>query len=423
MWVAMVAIIAAGVVWVVINDDVRVGIGDWLSVQLGATPTPAPIVALVPDTPTPTPIPTPDVPAATPVPTSTPLPTPEPTASHTPTPTPTPTPEPTVITREYSLDELDVMLIQSDDAAYIVDFTVSVMNVGARPGSHSIELLMAVDGGSAEMVAVISGLTTGEAESFVFSRDFPPGRYSVTMMAGDARSDVSMELAEGTLTLLDVSTPSVVASSGQAETKTATTAQLHAARQRPTVTPTPIPTVRLTLDASTSLVGYWSDGTADVEVTVTLRNGGMLPLDGARDITATCVSEDDELRDCRKHLTLSMPDGFAPASDSFTLRLPVGATTLNVNYGESEPLILEIEVPERILGIDRDLWDCYADRPPGGVVIDGEVFAGCGGWGTPTVEKWLNDVPVKVWATGHPDYIAVLETILTELTPPIEPGV
>ena len=414
---AVVAILAAGVVWALVNDDVRYGIGDWLIVQLGATPTPAAIVALVSDTPTPTPIPTPDVPTATPVPTSTPSPTPEPTASPTPTPTPTHTPEPTAITREYSLDELDVKLIQSDDSTYTVDFSLSVMNVGARPGRQSIELLMAVDGGSAEMVAVISGLTLGEAELFVFSRDFPPGRYSVTMMAGDARSEVSIELSNGTLTLLDVSTPSVVASSGQAETKTATTAQVHTAKQPPAATHTPIPVVSLTLDASTSLVGHWSDGTADVEVTVTLRNGGTLPLDGARDITATCVSEDNERRDCREYLTLSMPDGFAPASDRFTLRLPMGATTLNVNYGESEPLTLEIDVPERILGIDRDLWDCYADRPPGGVQVDGEVFAGCGGWGVPTVEKWLNDVPVKVWATGHPDYIAVLETVLTELTP------
>ena len=413
VWVAVVAILAAGMVWVVINDDVRYGIGDWLILQLGATPTPAAIVALVPDTPTPTP----DMPTATPLPIPTPSPIPDPTASPTPTPTPTPTPEPTPVTREYSLDELDVKLIQSDDSTYTVDFSLSVMNVGARPGRQSIELLMAVDGGSAEMVAVISGLTPGQTESFVFSRDFPPGRYALTMIAGDARLEISIELVNGTLTLLDVSTPSVVASSGQAETKTATTAQVHTAKQPPAATHTPIPVISLTLDVSTSLVGYWSDGTADVEVTVTLRNGGTLPLDGARDITATCVSEDNERRDCREYLTLSLLDGFAPASDSFTLRLPMGATTLNVNYGESEPLTLEIEVPERILGIDRDLWDCYADRPPGGVEVAGEVFAGCGGWSTPTVEKWLNDVPVKVWATGHPDYIAVLETILTELTP------
>ncbi len=188
----------------------------------------------------------------------------------------------------------------------------------------------------------------------------------------------------------------------------------------PTSTPPPTDTpapVRLALDAQSTVLGYWSDGTADVEVTATLRNEGALSLDRAQEVTATCVAGDDERRDCRGELNLSLLNGFAPASESFTLRLPMGATTITFDYGEDEPLTLEIEVPERILGVDRDLWECYADRPKGGVEIDGEIFAGCGGWEAPTVQKWLNDVPVKVWATGHPDYIAVLETVLTELSP------
>ena len=180
----------------------------------------------------------------------------------------------------------------------------------------------------------------------------------------------------------------------------------------PTPTNTPVPVVRLVLGAESTVVGYRSDGTADVEVTVTLRNEGTLRLDGAREITATCIAEGDERRACREELSLSLPDGFAPASDSFTLRLPMGATTLVFDYGGDEPLNLDIGVPERILGVDRNVWECYADRPP---VQD--FLAGCGGWGTKTVEKWLNDVPVKVWATGDPTHIAVLETVLVELAP------
>ena len=95
----------------------------------------------------------------------------------------------------------------------------------------------------------------------------------------------------------------------------------------------------------------------------------------------------------------------------------MGATTLAFDYGGDELLNLNVEVPERIIGVDRHLWECYSDRPPTGVEIDGEVFHGCGGWSTLTVEKWLNDVPVKVWATGDTDYIAVLETVLMELAP------
>ena len=185
----------------------------------------------------------------------------------------------------------------------------------------------------------------------------------------------------------------------------------------PTPTNTPVPTVRLALGAEMVVVGYWSDGTANVEVTATLRNDGTLKLDRAQDITATCIAEGNPLRDCHKQISLSLPDGFAPRSESFTLRLPMGATTLAFDYGRDQPLILNVEVPERIIGVDRDLWECYSDRPPGGVEIDGEILSGCGGWDPPTVEKWLNDAPVKVWATGDPDYIAVLETVLTDLAP------
>ena len=177
-------------------------------------------------------------------------------------------------------------------------------------------------------------------------------------------------------------------------------------------TGTSTPVLELVLDVESTVLGYWSDGTADVEVTATLRNDGTLGLDRARDITATCVAQDDERRDCREELNLALPDGFAPASDSFTLRLPMDATTLELDYGETNPLTLDVDVPERILGVDREVWECYSDRPP---VQD--FLAGCGGWGTKTVEKWLNDVPVKVWATGDLGHIAVLETVLAELAP------
>ena len=90
----------------------------------------------------------------------------------------------------------------------------------------------------------------------------------------------------------------------------------------------------------------------------------------------------------------------------------MGSTTVEFDHGEDGPLTLQVDVPERILGVDRDLWECYADRPP---VQD--FLAGCSGWGTKTVEKWLNDVPVKVWATGDPTHIAVLETVLVDLAP------
>ena len=183
----------------------------------------------------------------------------------------------------------------------------------------------------------------------------------------------------------------------------------------PANTPTPVPVVKLVLDAESTVAGYWSDGTADVEVTATLRNEGTLRLDGAREVTATCISEGDERRACSEELSLSLPDGFAPSSDSFTLRLPMGATTLAFDYGEDEPLTFDVDVPERILGVDRDVWECYSDRPPKGWSWETHD-ALCGGLDHGLiVEKWIGDVPVKVWAIGPPNYIELLESVLNEM--------
>ena len=192
----------------------------------------------------------------------------------------------------------------------------------------------------------------------------------------------------------------------------------------PTPTPlptnTPVPVVKLVLDAGYAVLGYWSDGTADVEVTATLRNEGTLQLDGAGELTATCIAEGDERRACREELSLALQDGFAPASGSFTLRLPMGATTLTFDYGGDEPPNLDIDVPERILGVDREVWECYIDRPPEGwdwardALLCGTMTSALGEY--PVVEKWLSDVPVKVWATGEPDYIEHLASVLADIS-------
>ena len=178
-----------------------------------------------------------------------------------------------------------------------------------------------------------------------------------------------------------------------------------------------MPVVKLVLRTESRVVGYWSDDTAEVEITATLLNEGTLRLDGDQDITATCIAEGDDRRACREEVSLSLLDGFAPNSKSFSLRLPIGMTTMTFDYGGAESLTFDVEVPERILGVDRNLWECYVDRPQIRVEVEGEFFDGCGGWSIRTVEKWLGDVPVKVWATGDPDYIAVLRTVLMELTP------
>ena len=175
----------------------------------------------------------------------------------------------------------------------------------------------------------------------------------------------------------------------------------------------PIPTVRLVFGVNTSIVGYWSDGTADVTLDFTLSNEGSLRHDGEHEIELSCIHENCE----EQSVSLSLTDGYGPALGSFTLRLPMGVqTAVELDYGGAELVTLNIEVRERILGVEHDLWECYIDREPVPDPAGGSLH-GCSGFGSTTTVKWLNDVPIKVWATGEPQYIAVLESVLSELAP------
>ena len=62
-------------------------------------------------------------------------------------------------------------------------------------------------------------------------------------------------------------------------------------------------------------------------------------------------------------------------------------TAVELDYGADESVTLDVEVTERILGVERELFECYADRPPEPVKILNEYFYGCGGWSTARVEK------------------------------------
>ena len=168
----------------------------------------------------------------------------------------------------------------------------------------------------------------------------------------------------------------------------------------------------LVLEADAVIDGYWSDGTADVTVSATLRNDGDLQVDAPQTIAATCTPAAEG---CDPELMLDLPDGYRPATAKFTIRAPMGVTTVMFRYGDGKSLTLDVEVTERIVGVARDLWECYSDR-----VVNGKFLGGCGGWQSPTVQEWLNDVPVKVWATGDATHIAVLETVLTELAPVLD---
>ena len=194
---------------------------------------------------------------------------------------------------------------------------------------------------------------------------------------------------------------------------TATASPTPTATHTPTPSPTPDPRAVLVLEAASVLDGYWSDGTASVTVSATLRNAGPVLVEPPQTITSACSPAAEG---CRRELVLTLPDGDGSTTTRFAIRAPMGVTTVTFGYGAGKSLRLKVEVPERIIGVSRDLWECYSHRPQQETVdVRGERLSGCGGWKSPTVRKWLNDDPVKVWATG--EYIDIFEQILAELGP------
>lgn len=241
MWIVLLIVLAMALAYIAADRDLESDIGALLGLQFGAAPTPAPSISFVADTPSPTATPTPLVPSPSALPVPTLAPTQEPLPTPTPRPTATPVPLPTPTPPEYSIDDVNVKLSTTVDATTTVDFTVSIRKVGAGPDTSAQELFIAVDGDEAEMVAIIPGLTSRDAETFVFSREFSPGEYVVTIAIEDAAVEVPVEVPGNTTQPVPPSaTPEAVAlivSSTPAPTEVPTVTPTLTAQ--PTITPTP----------------------------------------------------------------------------------------------------------------------------------------------------------------------------------------
>ena len=310
-------------------------------------------------------------PTPTPAPTATPMPpthtaVPEPTATATPTASPTHTPSPTA--------------------------TATATDTPTAAPTHT-----AVPEPTATATPTASPTHTPSPTATATATDTP------TASPTHTPSPTATATATDTPTAAPTHTPSPTATATATDTPTATP------------THTPIPVVRLVLEAraESGLAGYWSDGTANLKVTVSLRNIGAPQFTDSQRVLASCPRAGSR---CGGEASISLPDGYGPVSAEMTLKVPMGATTLHLDYGADAPLTFDVSVPERILGVEREVWECYAHRPEGDVPGFDRHTRGCGGW-RGTVGKWLNDVPVTYWATGHERYIAMLEEALAQLAP------
>lgn len=233
-----------------------------------------------------------------------------------------------------------------------------------------------------------------------------------------AKVIVSKEASTQTSTPAPLVTSTATALPTLAPISTATAVPTVTATVAPTSTSTatPVPDKLLVLDAEATVEGYWSDGTANIALEFSLRNEGSLALVESQPIGVKCTLDDGALEGCDADTEISLPDGFGPAETDLSFHVPSGMVKFYIDYGSDVPHIVSVNVAERILGVDRDIWACYGDRA---VSNNTERFHGCYGWYKPTVEKWRSGSTVKVWATGNDNYIRAFRETLDEQLAPV----
>ena len=166
------------------------------------------------------------------------------------------------------------------------------------------------------------------------------------------------------------------------------------------------------------VAGYWSDNTANVELTVSVRNESERRLDGRVPIAVTCSHDGEAVSDCGHETSVSLADGYVSTADTVTLRVPTGDVSFSFAYGEDGTQSLDLNVPERILGVDRDVWACFSDtsRMIWWVWWDDEGI-GCAAWAQESVQKWDQASPVTVSINGPDGFANEFKDVLDGLSP------
>ena len=151
------------------------------------------------------------------------------------------------------------------------------------------------------------------------------------------------------------------------------------------------------------VTGYWSDSTADVEIFAGIRS--VQPND-----TLTCRRDGEPEEPCDAQLSL-VPNG---KYTRILSRLPFGTTYVNVYRNGQSALKARVTVPERVLGIDPDVLDCFTDTS---LQDAGFTGTGCSGWYDPYAERWDPTETLLVKLIGPAPWTSFFVDTLTALEP------
>ena len=177
-------------------------------------------------------------------------------------------------------------------------------------------------------------------------------------------------------------------------------------------TSTPAPSVRLVLQAEGTVAGYWSDGTANVDILVSLRNEGNLRAERSQPIAVTCRHGDEVISGCGLAAAVTLANGIGPTDTTLSFRVPMGNVSFEISYDGRKTEIFNIEVPERIVGVNRDVWECFSDTSKVDTFWEEDEGVGCAGWSTDRIQKWDHESPLRVSVSGGHGFVAEFKDAL-----------
>ena len=181
--------------------------------------------------------------------------------------------------------------------------------------------------------------------------------------------------------------------------------------------PEPPLAVRPAMEIETDVLGYWSDQTASIEVTATVTNWDELGLEGSLLAAVGCIQDGRPVGYCGETVSFSPPTNGGLVEGSITLRVPTGSLALEFHYGGDAQLAFEVDVPRRIVGVDRDVWECFSDMSTAGTVFEELRGVGCAAWETGTVQKYGQSFPVTVFIDGPEGFTHEFKEVLAYLSP------
>ncbi len=172
--------------------------------------------------------------------------------------------------------------------------------------------------------------------------------------------------------------------------------------------------VELEFDAVAELIGYYSNGDALISLAASLANLGAESMPGQYSVNVSCFADAEVISNCGDVINFDLTDGFGPTYGITELRVPQGAVNLHMDSDnvpgtdEHVDAQLTVTVPERIVGIDREVWNCFRDTS----YSDEFPKGSCSGRERDVVHKWPSDAPVTIWINGKSTYDEEFEKVL-----------